>query len=66
MLIYYTGNLFYFILFNLFLDYSHEFLKSIGIYWFMLNTLFYILIAVGFYLNNDGERNRSIRKIKSK
>jgi hypothetical protein len=66
MLIYYTGNLFYFILFNLFLDYSHEFLKSIGIYWFMLNTLFYILIAVGFYLNNDGERNRSIRKVKSK
>jgi len=49
ILIYYSGNLFYYILFNLFLDYSHEFLKSIGIYFFSLNTLFYILIAVGFY-----------------
>jgi hypothetical protein len=66
MLIYYTGNLFYYMLFNLFLDYSHEYLRSIGIYFITLNTLFYILIAVGFYLNNDDERSRSIRKLKSK
>lgn len=65
MLIYYTGNLFYNVLFNLFLDYSHEFLRSIGIYFFVLNALFYILIAVGFYLNNDGERSRNNRKVKS-
>lgn len=55
ILIYYTGNLFYYILFNLFLNYSHEYLRSIGVYFFTLNTLFYVLIAVGFYLNKDGQ-----------
>jgi hypothetical protein len=58
MLIYYTGNLFYYILFNLFLDYSPEFLKSIGVYFYVLNALFYILIAVGFYISKDGQGNK--------
>ena len=49
ILIYYTGNLFRYILFNLFLDYSEEFLRSIGVYFFILNGLFYVLIAIGFW-----------------
>ena len=62
ILIYYTGNLFYYILFDLFLDYSHEFLKSIGVYFFTLNTLFYILIAIGFYISKDGQGNEPGKK----
>lgn len=49
ILIYYTGNFFYYILFNLFVDYSIEYLKTISIYFVALNALFYILIAVGFW-----------------
>jgi len=49
MLIYYTGNLFYHILFNPFLDFSHEVLRSLGKYNVMLNAIFYVLIAIGFY-----------------
>lgn len=48
MLVYYTGNLFYYILFNLFIDYSIEYLKTISIYFISLNTLFYVLISIGF------------------
>lgn len=49
ILIYFSGNLFYSLLFNLILDYSKEFSK-ITIYYFVgLMTLFYILIAIGFW-----------------
>lgn len=48
ILIYYTGNLFFFILFNLILEYSREFSKVTVYYFSGLNALFYILIAVGF------------------
>ncbi len=60
ILIYYSGNLFYYILFNLFLDYSHEFLKSIGIYVISLNALFYILIAIGFWKVKKGDVTRKV------
>lgn len=49
VLIYYSGNLFYSLLFNLILDYSREFSKITIDYFTILNTLFYILIAIGFW-----------------
>ncbi|MBN1986240.1 MAG: hypothetical protein JW761_08050 [Prolixibacteraceae bacterium] len=48
ILIYYTGNLFFYILFNLILDYSREFSKITVIYFSLLNALFYFLIGIGF------------------
>lgn len=49
ILIYYSGNLFYSLLFNLILDYSREFSKITVYYFGLLMTLFYILIAIGFW-----------------
>ncbi len=49
VLIYYAGNLFYSLLFNLILDYSREFAKITNYYFVGLNTLFYILVAIGFW-----------------
>lgn len=48
ILIYYAGNLFFYVLFNLILEYSREFSKITVIYFSVLNTLFYLLIAIGF------------------
>jgi hypothetical protein len=48
ILIYYTGTLFFYILFNLILEYSREFSKITVYYFSILNALFYILIAIGF------------------
>ncbi|QIA07239.1 hypothetical protein [Draconibacterium halophilum] len=49
ILIYYAGNLFYSLLFNLILDYSREFSKITVYYSDLLMTLFYVLIAIGFW-----------------
>ena len=49
VLIYFSGNLFYSLLFNLILDYSREFSKITVQYFAVLNTLFYILNAIGFW-----------------
>lgn len=50
ILIYYSGNLFYYILFNLFLDNKAvDSGRIILIYFPTLNALFYILIAIGFW-----------------
>lgn len=49
ILIYYSGGLFFSILFNMILEYSMEFSKLIVRYFAILNALFYILIAIGFY-----------------
>ncbi|QGY42865.1 hypothetical protein GM418_04100 [Maribellus comscasis] len=48
ILIYYTGNLFFYILFNNILEVSREFSKITVYYYSALMALFYILIAVGF------------------
>ncbi|MCG6187020.1 hypothetical protein [Maribellus maritimus] len=48
ILIYYTGNLFFYILFNNILAVSREFSKITVYYYSALMALFYILIAVGF------------------
>ena len=49
VLIYYSGNLFHSLLFNLILDYSREFSKLTVDYFAALNTLFYVLVAIGFW-----------------
>ncbi len=49
ILIYYSGNFFYYFLFNIILDYSREFSKLTVIYYSVLNAAFYLLIAVGFW-----------------
>jgi hypothetical protein len=49
VLIYYSGNFFFYILFNLFLQYSREFLIKTLNFFSILNFIFYILLAVGLY-----------------
>lgn len=47
-LIYYSANLFFFVLFNLMLEYSREFSKLTVIYLLGFNFLLYLLISIGF------------------
>ena len=48
MLIYYTGSLFVYVLYNVILEVSREFSKITVKYYSALMALFYILIAIGF------------------
>lgn len=48
VLLYYSGSLFFSILFNLVLDYSREFAKMTIVYFSVLNALFYFSIAWAF------------------
>jgi len=48
VIIYYAGNLFYSVLFNLILTYSREFSKLTVIYFSVLNTLFYLILGWAF------------------
>lgn len=47
-LVYYSANLFFFVLFNLLLEYSREFSKLTVIYLVGFNFLLYLLISIGF------------------
>lgn len=49
VLFYFSGNLFFNLLFSFILDYSREFSKISTWYFGGLNVLFYLLIAVGFW-----------------
>ncbi len=49
VLVYYSGNLFFSLLFNLILEYSREFSRITMHYFSLLNALFYVLIALGFW-----------------
>ena len=49
LLIYYSANFFYFIVFNLSLEFSREFARQIHNFYAGVNVLFYSLIAVGFW-----------------
>ncbi len=49
VLVYYSGNLFFSVMFNLILEYSRAFSKITTYYFSILNTLFYVLIALGFW-----------------
>jgi hypothetical protein len=56
ILVYYTGSLFYYILFNLFLDQLIDFFFTTMRYYFpALNALFYVLIAVGFWKTSNSK-----------
>lgn len=56
LLLYYSNNLFFFILFNLFLEYSIEFTKFIVNVRIGFNALVYLMITIGFLK----QRKRSI------
>lgn len=49
VLLYFSGILFSTVLFNFILEYSREFSKLTLMYFSILNVLFYIFIAVGFW-----------------
>jgi hypothetical protein len=49
VLLYFSGNFFYYTLFNFMLNYSREFLNRTFIFFAILNSIFYILIAIGFW-----------------
>lgn len=58
VLIYFSGNLFFNALFSLILEYSREFSKLTTYYFVILTTLFYLLIAIGFW--KAGKQNSSV------
>lgn len=49
VLIYFSGNFVYHIMFNMILEYSRETARMIGILFTLLNIIYYILIAIGFW-----------------
>jgi hypothetical protein len=59
VLIYFSGLLFYNILFNLILEYSIEFAKEAVFFSNILNYIFYFLIAIGFW--KAGKQNNTVR-----
>jgi len=48
VIIYYSGNLFFSVLFNLILTYSREFSKLTVVYFSVLNALFYLVLGLAF------------------
>ena len=48
LLIYYSGNLFFTVLFNLILEYSREYSKITVVSFSVILTLFYVLVTIGF------------------
>lgn len=48
IVVFFTGNFFYHIFFNIFLESSQEFLLNVGTYFRFLIAIFYILITIGF------------------
>jgi hypothetical protein len=59
VLLYFAGNFFYYSLFNLMLNYSHEFLIRTFIFFSILNSIFYILIAIGLW--KAAQRKQTIK-----
>jgi len=49
VLLYFSANLFYNILFTMILEYSREFSLLVSAYFTVFNVVFYLLIAVGFF-----------------
>ena len=65
IMIYFSGNLFFNILFDLIFDYSKEFGVLVFYYFRILNVLFYSLIAIGFWKVEPLKRNKKSRQISS-
>lgn len=49
IILYYSGNFFYYTLFNFILSYSREFMDRTFVFFAILNSIFYILIAIGLW-----------------
>lgn len=49
VLLYYAGILFYFILFNIILEYSIVFAKLVSLFFKVINAIFYSFLAIGFW-----------------
>lgn len=49
VLIYYSGNFFFYILFNLILDYTLSFIHTVVNFFKIIYVIFYTLLAVGFW-----------------
>jgi len=64
ILIYYAGNLFFSLMFNLILEYSRAFSRLTVLYFSILNALFYVLIAMGFWQVNNEKSGQSSKKDK--
>ena len=59
VLIYYAGNLFFSVLFNIMLNYSREFTKVAAVYFSFLNALFYFILGWAFdRFSRDQSRGR--------
>jgi hypothetical protein len=57
VLIYYTSNFFYYMLFNILSEYLTEFLTQTILIFRVFNILFYVLIAIGFWKAKNAEGN---------
>ncbi|MFV0590335.1 MAG: hypothetical protein ACK5M7_03045 [Draconibacterium sp.] len=57
VLVYYSGNLFFSLLFNVILEYSRAFSKMTVVYYSILNALFYFLIAYSFMLAGKNRKH---------
>jgi hypothetical protein len=57
VLLYYAGNFFFYTLYNFILSYSREFLTRTVYFFLILNSIFYILIAIGLW--KAGREKRS-------
>jgi hypothetical protein len=49
VLLYYAGNFFFYTLYNFILNYSREFLTRTVYFFLILNSIFYILLAIGLW-----------------
>jgi len=57
LLIFYSVNLFFFVLFNLLLDFSPEFTRLIILFRIGFNVLVYLMITVGFLKQRNAAQN---------
>jgi len=65
LLISYSGNLFFTVLFNLILEYSREFSKLTVNYFSIIMILFYILISIGFWKAGKQKTDNYLGKYSS-
>ncbi|MFV0266209.1 MAG: hypothetical protein ACK5HT_03635 [Draconibacterium sp.] len=66
VLVYYAGNLFYSLLFNLILEYSRTFSRITVQYFSILNAVFYFLIVIGFWqVKASGKKQLSGAGVKT-
>jgi hypothetical protein len=65
VLLYFSGNLFFNILFDIIFEYSKEFGLITYFYFNVLNIIFYALLAIGFWKIKPLKRKKKSRQISS-